>query len=88
MSIPLTPVEPRDTLPTAGRTGTAVDFPAREVMPLDGGDSQHEIRSTLLKYLSLAIKHKYLIAAICSVFLLGGFLRPPRLRDFIARPRR
>jgi capsular exopolysaccharide synthesis family protein len=44
-------------------------------MPSDSGDPQHEVRAMLLKYLSLAFKHKYLIAAICAVFLLGGIAK-------------
>jgi succinoglycan biosynthesis transport protein ExoP len=71
----LTPAESRETLPTLGGTGSAVDFPTRETMPFGTQDSQHKLRANLLKYLSLAFKHKYLIAALCLVFLLGGFVK-------------
>ena len=74
VNLHLPSAEPHETLPTpAGRSG-GVDFPYGPKGAADKDDSKDNSRSTLLKYLGLAVKHRYLVSSICIVFLFGGFI--------------
>ena len=74
MNLHLPSPESHETLPTpAGRSG-GVDFPYGPKGPADKDDSKDNARSTLLRYLGLAVKHRYLVSSICIVFLFGGFI--------------
>ena len=74
VNLHLPSAEPHETLPTpAGRSG-GVDFPYGPKGPADKGDPKDNARFQLLKYIGLGLKHRYLVSAICIVFLFGGFI--------------
>ena len=62
------------TLPAKGDGAGAVNFPRYPELPLAQNDSEATLGSTILNYISLALKHKYLIIVIIATFIFGGVI--------------
>ena len=73
MNLHLPQLKTNETLP-ARADGDAVGFPRYPEVPLDQ-DGTEILRSRLLYYISIALKHKLLVAAIVGIFLFGGFIK-------------
>ena len=52
----------------------AVGYPDYPTLPLDRENSQDDLRSKILHYLHLFLKHKYLATAIVCLFLFAGVI--------------
>ena len=59
--------------PRAAELGT-LDLPYGGAAAPQPNNSENELRTTLLKYVRLALKHKILLAVTCAVFLFGGLI--------------
>jgi polysaccharide biosynthesis transport protein len=73
---------PEDKLPSIGNGDHALELPGYPKPLFDQQTSQDDLRSKLLNYVGLALKHKYLITVILGIFLLGGVivtLRTPKI---------
>ena len=73
LNMNLPPARSNETLSRPAEGG-ALDLPYRGASPPTRKDSENDLRTALLKYLGLALKHKLLLAAICAVFLFGGLI--------------
>ena len=69
----LPPPRSNEIQPRAVEWGT-LDLPYGGAAAPKPNDSENELRTTLLKYLRLALKHKLLLAVTCAVFLFGGLI--------------
>jgi capsular exopolysaccharide synthesis family protein len=63
-----------DALPVKDNGGGALGYPDYPRLLLGREDAQDDLRSRILSYLFLLIKHKYLVAAIVSLFLFAGVI--------------
>ena len=63
-----------DALPVKDNGGGALDYPDYPMLPLDRENSQDDLRSKIIHYLYLLLKHKYLVTAIVSLFLFAGVI--------------
>ena len=63
-----------ETLPVKDEGGGALAYPDYPTLPLDRENSQDDLRSKIIHYLFLLLKHKYLVAAIVCVFLFAGVI--------------
>ena len=74
MNLRLPSVKIDATLPTKGDGAGAADFPRYTELPLGQRDSEANLGSTILNYLGLARKHKYLIILVVAIFMFGGVI--------------
>lgn len=82
MNLHLLTPQPDEQLPANGNVERAVDLPGYAKPLVEQQDSQDDLRSKLLNYVGLALKHKYLITVIVGIFLFGGVivaLRTPKI---------
>ncbi len=61
-------------LPSKDSGGGALDYPEYPTLPLGREDLQEDLRSKILIYYFLLLKHKYLVTAIVSLFLFAGVI--------------
>ena len=69
----LPPPRSNEIQPRAVEWGT-LDLPYGGAAAPKPNDSENELRTTLLKYLRLALKHKLLLAVTCGFFFLAASL--------------
>ena len=74
MNIRQLPFGSNEPLPATIDGQRSLAQPYRSIGTAEVENTENSIRAALLKYLGLAIKHKYLIAAICFVALFCGFV--------------
>lgn len=74
MNLRLPSVKIDATLPTKGDGAGAADFPRYTELPLGQRDSEANLGATILNYLGLARKHKYLIILVVAIFMFGGVI--------------
>jgi len=65
---------PEDALPVKDNGAGSVGYPDYPTMPLDRENSRDDLRSKILHYLYLLLKHKYVVAAIVCVFLFAAVI--------------
>ena len=74
-----------ESIPTAGSIGRRFArkgqwrrrrsiIPDYPTLPLDRENSQDDLRSKIIHYLYLLLKHKYLVTAIVCLFLFAGVI--------------
>ena len=61
-------------MPVKDNGGGAVGYPDYPTLPLDRENSQDDLRSKILHYFHLSLKHKYLVTAIVCLFLFAGVI--------------
>ena len=74
MNVYLPQTRSDETLPVKEDGGGALAYPDYPTLPLDRENSQDDLRSKIIHYLYLLLKHKYLVAAIVCVFLFAGVI--------------
>ena len=63
-----------DALPVKDNGGGAVGYPDYPTLSLDRENSQDDLRSKILHYFHLSLKHRYLVTAIVCLFLFAGVI--------------
>ena len=63
-----------DALPVKDNGGGAVGYPDYPTLSLDRENSQDDLRSKILHYVHLLLKHRYLVTAIVCLFLFAGVI--------------
>ena len=74
MNMNLPPPGSSEKLPQAVEQRRALDLPYRGGTAPEPDASEGDLRTALLKYIGLALKHKLLLAVTCAVFMFGGLV--------------
>ncbi|MDB5597236.1 MAG: capsular biosynthesis protein [Hyphomicrobiales bacterium] len=68
------PPTSRDMMPALPDSGRGVDMPYRGGAAPEFESRESPLRTTLLRYLNLGLKHKLLIACFCAAAIFAGFV--------------